>query len=474
VLVALHNKGKKMLNGQKKTNNAQYKHKVAWRWHFYAGLYVIPFMLILSLSGLVMLYDDVIENAFHHNILNVEPLGDNVTLSAQLDSVKRAYPTVTVTQFVTPENSHRASRFAVSTVTGQGLFITVNPYTGNVLGEIDRDNNINNMANDIHGTLLMGDLGDRLIEIAASLLIILIVSGIYLWWPTDRASKAGMFKVRLKRGRAIIWRDLHANIGLLTSAILLLFVLSGLSWSGVWGAKFVQAWNSFPAEKWDNVPLSDETHAAMNHDVLEEVPWNLAQTQLPLSGSQQGSQAIEAGNVTLESVYLYGLQAGFTRFKINLPSDKDAVFSITANTMSGDINDARDDRTMHIDQYSGKVLADIGWADYNLMAKSMAAGIALHQGDMGLWNRILNTLFCLAFMFIAVSGAVMWWSRRAVNTKLLAAPPKPTQSSRWLSATILTTALALMFPMAAVAILCIWLVDFVIISRVKPLSYHLK
>ncbi|QTG90746.1 PepSY domain-containing protein, partial [Vibrio furnissii] len=36
---------------------------LTWRWHFYAGLFVVPFMLILSLTGLVMLFDDEIEQA---------------------------------------------------------------------------------------------------------------------------------------------------------------------------------------------------------------------------------------------------------------------------------------------------------------------------------------------------------------------------------------------------------------------------
>ena len=26
-------------------------HAVAWRWHFYAGLYVVPFLLMLALTG---------------------------------------------------------------------------------------------------------------------------------------------------------------------------------------------------------------------------------------------------------------------------------------------------------------------------------------------------------------------------------------------------------------------------------------
>ena len=455
-------------------SNQQNKHKTAWRWHFYAGLYVVPFMLMLSITGLVMLYDDVIEDNLYGEMLNIEQQGRLVAPSMQLSNVKIAYPDATIKQYITPENDLRASRFAIVSASGQGLFVTVNPYTGELLGEIDRDNSIYNLANDIHGTLLIGDTGDRLIEIAASLMVILIISGIYLWWPTDSASKAGLFKIRFNSGKRILWRDLHANIGLLTSAILLFFVISGLSWAGIWGAKIVQPWNSFPAEKWNNVPLSDETHASMNHDVLEEVPWNLEQTKMPLSGSQAGKEAIEMGQVNLNTVVDYAQQVGFTRFKINLPAKSDSVYSITANTMSGDITDARDDRTLHIDQYTGKVLADIGWSDYSLMAKSMAAGIALHQGDMGLWNRVLNTLLCLLFMFIAISGVVMWWSRRTSDYKLLAAPTPPTKSPRWLSAMIITSALAFIFPMAGIAIGLIWILDFVVVSRVRLLTHHLK
>lgn len=469
-----HSKGNKMLNEQTTNNDAQNKHKIAWRWHFYAGLYVAPFMIILSLTGLVMLYDDVIENAFYEDILTVEIGTQRVDLSLPLDNIKGAYPGASITQYVTPESEQRASRFAIETPNGSNLFITVNPYTGDILGEIDRGDSINNFANDIHGTLLIGDMGDRLIEVAASLIIILIISGLYLWWPTDNASKAGMLRIRFSKGKRVIWRDLHANIGLVTSAVLLLFVISGLSWAGIWGAKIVQPWNSFPAEKWDNVPLSDETHASMNHDAIEEVPWNLEHTHLPLSGSQAGKNVIEMGKVNIDSIHDYAKQAGFTRFKINLPANKDGVYTLSANTMSGDINDAREDRTMHIDRYTGNVLADVGWAEYNTVAKAMAAGIALHQGDMGLWNRILNTLFCLSFIFIAVSGVVMWWLRRSSSDRLLSAPPEAKQSPRWLSAVIITTLLALLFPMAAAAIAIIWVFDFILVSRMEKLKYHLK
>jgi uncharacterized iron-regulated membrane protein len=58
------------------------------------------------------------------------------------------------------------------------------------------------------------------------------------------------------RGRQL-WKSLHVTVGFYVSLILMIFLVSGLSWAGIWGDKFTQAWSTFPAPKWDNVPLSD-------------------------------------------------------------------------------------------------------------------------------------------------------------------------------------------------------------------------
>ncbi|HEY6130817.1 MAG TPA: PepSY domain-containing protein, partial [Halioglobus sp.] len=35
---------------------AQQRYAAAWRWHFFAGVIVIPFLLVLATTGLIMLY----------------------------------------------------------------------------------------------------------------------------------------------------------------------------------------------------------------------------------------------------------------------------------------------------------------------------------------------------------------------------------------------------------------------------------
>ena len=75
------------------------------------------------------------------------------------------------------------------------------------------------------------------------------------WLEKTRAGKAlSAFVPNLKaRGRAL-WKSLHVVVGFWMSLLLVVFLISGLSWAGVWGGMLVQAWSSFPAEKWDNVP----------------------------------------------------------------------------------------------------------------------------------------------------------------------------------------------------------------------------
>ncbi|MGF1753597.1 PepSY domain-containing protein [Vibrio makurazakiensis] len=455
---------------------------LTWRWHFYAGLFVIPFMLMLCLTGLVMLFDDEIEMVRYQDILQVEASNEKQTPSEQLQQVQAIYPNAVITQYIPAKTPTLANRYSVKRQDGSSVFAIVNPYTGEVLGEIDRSDSWYQLANDIHGTLLIGDWGDYLIEVAASLSVLLLVSGIYLWLPRDNASRAGFMKIRLGAGTRVVMRDLHANIGGTLSLVLLLFILSGLSWAGVWGSQFVQAWNSFPAQKWNDVPLSDQNHTSLNHGSEEEMPWNLEQTPLPKSHdhSAMGDMSVDLhhsqqrGTLSLNEVVKIAQDLGFGQYKLNFPKSETGVFTVSANTMSGDITNPTQDRTTHIDQYSGQILADVTWQDYNLMAKAMAAGVALHQGDISVVNKILNTLFCIAFIAVAITGGVMWWMRRPSGQKKLGAPPKFNDAGVWKTGLVVIAFMGILFPLAGITIVTALILDWLIFSRVERLKLALS
>lgn len=429
---------------------------IAWRWHFYAGLYVIPFLLVLAVTGLTMLWISWMAGVGGERT-QVDPVGAPVTIAALQAAAQDAVADGAATQYIAPLSEHHAATFVVEGADG-ATGVVMDPYTAEVLDSFAWRAGWYDFASDIHGTLMLGSFGDWMIEIAASLALVLVASGLYLHWPRNETGwRKTLVPQFSARGRTF-WKSLHGVVGFWISALLILFLLSGLSWTGVWGSKMVQAWNSFPAEKW-GAPLSDATHADMNHNGVEEVPWALEQTPLPASGSLTGVAAVQ-GDVTLDKVARFAQTLEFDgRFQINIPQEATAVWTISHDSMSNDGPKPTQDRTIHIDRYTGNVLADVGFADYTPYAKAMAVGIALHEGDMGVLNLALNTAFCLSVLLVSASGLVLWWKRRPASARTLSAPPRPTDMPFWKGAAALVVALGVMFPMAGAAIVVVLLID---------------
>ncbi|MFN3282509.1 MAG: PepSY domain-containing protein, partial [Tabrizicola sp.] len=191
-------------------------------------------------------------------------------------------------------------------------------------------------------------------------------------------------------------------------------------------------------------------------------------TPMPASGSLAGTAAV-AAPVTIDAVTAFADGLGFDRrYQLNLPEGETGVWTISHDSMSNDGPNPGADRTIHIDRYTGNVLADIRYADYSAYAKAMAWGIAFHEGDLGAWNLALNTLFCLSVILVSVSGLVRWVKRRPVGVRL-GAPPRPADIPYAKGALLVTLALALAFPMLGLTLLAVSLLDLVVLSALPPL-----
>lgn len=442
----------------------------AWRWHFYAGLYVAPFLIMLAVTGLIMLWAGVLVGRDGENAFRVTPGQSVAAVSKQASAAFIAVPGQVV-QYIAPRTADGVSVFRIDH-DGAASMVAVNPYTANVVGQWSRRDALYDLANDIHGTLLLGTVGDRLIEIAAGFGIVLVITGLYLWWPRDgKGLRAALVPDLSAKGRQL-WKSLHLSIGFYVSLILVLFLLSGLTWAGVWGERLTQAWSTFPAQKWDNVPLSDITHASMNHGGIKQVPWTLEQTPMPASGSDAGIAGTPEGEpVTIDAVVALARKLGFDqRFQLAFPNGETGVWTIARDTMSNDSSDPLSDRTVHVDQYTGKVLADVGFADYGLPGKAMAVGIAFHEGDMGLWNLALNTLFCLSIVFLSVSGVVMWWKRRPKGAVRLFAPNISEPGPLWKTGAVVMLAVSLLFPLTGAVLVTVLFLDLLVIRNIRPLK----
>lgn len=63
-------------------------YRAAWRWHFYAGVFVTPFLLLLTLTGLVMLFAPQLECLQYRTLFTVTP--DEIVKPRLHSSVRHA------------------------------------------------------------------------------------------------------------------------------------------------------------------------------------------------------------------------------------------------------------------------------------------------------------------------------------------------------------------------------------------------
>ncbi|WP_409202323.1 PepSY-associated TM helix domain-containing protein [Suttonella sp. R2A3] len=443
-----------------------------WRWHFYAGVFVAPFLTILAVTGLCMMML-AYTNGRDGEQIKVAVQANPQPISAQADAAVASIPNGTIKQYIAPRADDRVAVFRVDGAE-RAMMVAVDPYTAEVVKVYPRRDGLYQKMEAFHGTLFLGKFGDYLIETAASLAILMIATGWYLWWKRQRRLRqVFMPKLGKKSGW---WRRLHGATGSWISLILLFFLISGLSWAGIWGERMVQAWSQFPAGKFGNppMPVSAPTHGdVLNDGLTKEVPWVLELTPMPTSDTSNTS-AKAAVSKNLDTLDQFAREQGFEgRYQINFPHGEIGVWTLSQDSMSYDSNNPMADRTMHLDQYSGEILADIRFQDYNLFGKFMAAGVALHMGNLGWWSVLANALFCLAVVFMCVSGFVMWWKRRPSKAVGLAPPPARNSTVSWgLAAPLL--ALAVIFPTAMLVIVAVFCLDYVLFSRIKPVGALVK
>lgn len=441
-----------------------------WRWHFYAGLICLPFLLLLALTGGLYLFKDPIEQWVYRPLLMVEgpPSGASLGAEALVARALAAEPGEAV-RFVSPASPGRSAEVGVKTATAGVVAVYLDPAGGRVLGRLADSTRLMNVVKRLHSLALAGKVANLWIEVVAGWAILLVVSGLFLWWPRGRSG--GVVSVRGQPRQRLWWRDLHAVTGALAAAAILFLAVTGMPWSAFWGEQFgrlTKTWGvGTPRYVWGGAPPSTLPLAG-----LTDVPWASSHAPLPTSSGTSGhdghdgheghapatavtsSTALPAPALGLDhALQIFrdlGLPAGTP---VRLPSGPQGVYSAMRFP-----DDVRELRVVHLDRYTGVVLADIGLKDYGAVGRLTEWGISLHTGrQFGLLNQLLMLAGCLSIVLLAVSSVVMWWKRRPRGR--LAAPPRRDGDRAALGAMAVAALLGLLYPLLGASMLVALCVD---------------
>ena len=430
------------------------------RWHFFCGLLFIPLTLVISLSGIVYLFEDEYEEYVFEDILFVQPGEERLPATALLSIAEAAYPGMRISGLKFFTDPARSTQLTIRSggnmphhgsvekpkvtsmewagdgavkvpmvMNRQRTTVYLNPYTGDVLGELKSGETLMSFMKDLHGNLLGGNFGSYFVELTSCWVMMLMATGLVMWWPRGKVGVRGTLTLRLNESKRVFWRDLHAVPAFYFSFLIIFLIVSGLPWTQTWGGAF----HSIQRDLGMNATSGFHSRT-LKSTVIE------GSHQPPISLDRVISAAEKKGY--------------FGEIKVKIPRNKADTFAILQ-----DSDDPAERLSMHFDQYSGAMLGETEWQEVPLLAKAVTYGIKLHRGEyFGVWNLVLALVSTLVLVFMCVSGVVLWLKRRP--TGKLGAPkrPKSYEEPSWLLWT--TFSFAVFMPLLGASLIAFFVGDW--------------
>lgn len=465
-----------------------------WRWHFYAGIFVIPFALLLSVTGGIYLFRIQFEEWYYKSLLTVAPQGKHLSAEQIIAKGLEATPNFALLTYAPPKDKSSSAVLLVSPRRaarpvepgheshtgnakpaapqrdpeagfGRARELYVNPYTGAVLGSLSSAERPMQTVRNLHGKLLAGDVGDIVIELVAGWIAMLLVSGVYLWFPRQAFSVWGTLLPRLRSGPRTFWRDLHAVPALYATGALIVILGTGIPWTIVAGKVVATAVGprDMPPEaragRFKSQPVAAKSGSEL--DWFSDFPEATGARLRSIPPAQGGRLSLDHITVIAES------QGMDYPFQISSPRGPLGVFSVRTLT-----NDPRKWAFLHVDQYSGRVLGFYRYDALSIFPRTITLGIALHEGRLfGIWNQVFGLLACMMVFTLSGSAAILWWKRRPEGR--LGAPRMLDSFQLPRGIVAISSVMAVLFPVAGASLVAVLLFDRFALPRMPRMGRFL-
>lgn len=290
----------------------------------------------------------------------------------------------------------------------------------------------------------MGDNGSLIVELAASWAIVMVVTGLYLWWPRTAQGVHGILIPRLQAGPKIFWRDLHAVTGMWVSFFAIFLLITGLPWTNVWGKGFdmVRDFTGTAAvsKDWTQSRAAERaaTAEAFTHHG-HDAPYYVANVD-DIAASARAARLAPPVSITP-------------------PNAKNPHWM--ARSMAGD-------RISRVEiAYSAQDGSEVrreAFGDKHVIDQAVGIGIAAHEGQLfGPLNQALGVLTALGLVVLSVSAFVMW--RKRAPSGVLGAPPPIPDQKIGVGIGLLIFAFALFLPVLGACLILVALLERLILSR---------
>jgi uncharacterized iron-regulated membrane protein len=387
--------------------------------HLYLSLAAGVIIFCSCLTGTMLVFEKDIQQALHHDRYFVKPEQTRLPLSAIKAAFKKELPKaklLTLTVYTDPERSIEAGVFLPEkkekkegALVGEkktgakkagkvdkakeaekaNLTVMINPYTGQIIEQFNRRETFLYSIEMFHRFLLgkRDSVGDWVISISTLFFLVILITGVILWWPKTKAIMKQRLKIKWDGSGKRLTNDLHIVTGFYTSIFLIIISASGLVMTF----------------KWANNTLFFLTGSKV---VAKE------DVKAPLSIYQPGIKALLP---ELAAASLSDKISNAESYSIKFPKDTIATYNFSV-LKKGSVELATD--VYYVDQYSGKVAGSVIYADKSLGQRIRGVIKPIHTGSIYGWpTKILAFIICLVSLIFPVTGVMMWLNRIGVGKK---------------------------------------------------------
>ncbi|WBX99737.1 PepSY-associated TM helix domain-containing protein [Chryseobacterium gambrini] len=378
--------------------------------HLWLGLGIGFLIFIISITGALYVFKDEIENAtrkevIYHNEQNIDQkkiLPIRTLEKAVVAQVKEKYPVHWVNIPIDkkmsylfywyehdPKGWNYFDEFPIYKVA------YVNPYNGKVLGMYDEKNGFFQIVKMIHWSfLLKQSWGTYVVGIPVLIFVFMLISGIILWWPKNKAARKQRFSFKWKNVQN--WKrknyDLHNVLGFYASVFALIFSITGLFYAFL----FVQSsiYFIFSGGKTAYPDFSSIT------------------TKAPIELRTEGT--LDKISNTVKAKYPDSYNFSIDLGHEHMDDHEHPNFEVYVKHLSYSYHKSS---SLIFDENSGELLHTHDMKDKNFGEKTVGANYDIHVGSiLGLPTKIIAFIVSLICASLPVTGFMIWWGRRKKKT----------------------------------------------------------
>lgn len=385
------------------------------RLHFYAGIFVGPFLLIAAVSGGLYAIAPTIEQFVYRDQLQSHSSGDMLPVAEQVRAAQAIRPDLAVTAVRPATMADETTRVMFddpSLGESERHAVFIDPVTAASHGELTVYGSsgalpLRTWIDQLHRSLHLGEPGRIYSELAASWLWLIALAGVVLWWSRYRStSRRDGAKPRLltfdrsARGRARTLNR-HGVVGIWIAVGLLFLSATGLTWSRFAGDN-VTALRT--ALSWTTPTVSTAIDGAPELEMSGHEGHHSAPA--PAAAVQAGAPSVAEVDAVLKAARDAGVGGAV---EVGIPAAAGTAFTVTQTRQPWVMSN----NAVAVDGASAAV-TDISWfADWPLAAKLSAWGIQLHMGLLfGITNQLVLLGLAVALATVIVRGYLLWWRRR--------------------------------------------------------------